>query len=40
MEHESMTGEQFVAIMEGKPVGDASNTAMFDGFEEPENTEE
>ena len=40
MEHESMTGEQFVAIMEGKPVGDASTTAMFDGFEEPENTEE
>ena len=40
MEHESMTGEQFEAIMEGKPVGDASNTAMFDGFEEPENTEE
>ena len=40
MEHESMTGEQFVAIMEGKPVGDASNTAMFDGFEEPEKTEE
>ena len=40
MEHESMTGEQFEAIMEGKPVGDASTTAMFDGFEEPENTEE
>ena len=40
MEHESMTGEQFEAIMEGKPVGDASNTAMFDGFEEPEKTEE
>ena len=39
MEHESMTGEQFEAIMEGKPVGDASTTAMFDGFEEPENTE-
>ncbi len=39
MEHESMTGEQFEAIMEGKPVGDASTTAMFDGFEKPENTE-
>ena len=39
MEHESMTGEQFEAIMEGKPVGEASTTAMFDGFEEPENTE-
>ena len=40
MEHESMTGEQFEAIMEGKAVGDASTTAMFDGFEEPEKTEE
>ena len=39
MEHESMTGEQFEAIMEGKAVGDASTTAMFDGFEEPEKTE-
>ena len=39
MEYESMTGEQFEAIMEGKTVGDASTTAMFDGFEEPENTE-
>ena len=35
-----MTGEQFEAIMEGKAVGDASTTAMFDGFEEPEKTEE
>ncbi|MDO5545019.1 MAG: ATP-dependent zinc metalloprotease FtsH [Eubacteriales bacterium] len=40
MEHESMTGEQFEAIMEGRAVGDASTTAMFDGFEEPEKTEE
>ena len=40
MEHESMTGEQFEAIMEGKAAGDASTTAMFDGFEEPEKTEE
>lgn len=40
MEHESMTGEQFEAIMEGKAVGDASTTAMFDSFEEPEKTEE
>ncbi len=50
LEKESMTGEQFVAIMEGKEVGDASTTAMFDSFqekalEEPkeeteENTEE
>ncbi len=32
--HESMTGEQFAACMEGKPVGEASETSMFDGFEE------
>ena len=40
MEHESMTGEQFEAIMQGKSVGDASTTAMFDGFEEAEQAEE
>ncbi len=34
LEKESMTGEQFVAIMEGKEVGDASTTAMFDSFQE------
>ena len=40
LDKESMTGEQFEAIMEGKEIGDASSTAMFDGFEEPEKTEE
>ena len=40
LDKESMTGEQFEAIMEGKGIGDASSTAMFDGFEEPEKTEE
>ena len=41
LEKESMTGEQFEAIMEGREIGEASATAMFDGFEEaPEKTEE
>nr|MBQ8244862.1 ATP-dependent zinc metalloprotease FtsH [Oscillospiraceae bacterium] len=34
LEKESMTGEQFEAIMKGEEVKDASATAMFDGFEE------
>lgn len=41
LEKESMTGEQFEAIMEGKEVAEASTTALFDGFEEaPEKPEE
>ena len=32
MEHESMTGEQFAAFMEGKEIGATSDTSMFDGF--------
>ena len=42
LEHETMTGEQFAQCMEGKPIGEASDTALFDSFrEEPaENTEE
>ena len=32
--NESMTGEQFAACMEGKEIGEASETSMFDGFEE------
>jgi len=44
LEKESMTGEQFEAIMEGREVGETSATAMFDSFEEesqsPEATEE
>ena len=39
-----MTGEQFEAIMQGREVGDASSTSMFDGFEDgtedPKTTEE
>ena len=44
MEKETMTGEQFEAIMQGREVGDASATSMFDGFEDgtedPKTTEE
>ena len=40
LEKESMTGEQFEAIMEGREVGEMSATAMFDGFTEPDVTEE
>ena len=36
LEHESMTGEQFAAFMEGKEIGEASETSMFDGFEKTE----
>ena len=39
LEKESMTGEQFAAIMEGREVGDASTTAMFDRFQEQEKDE-
>ena len=39
LEKESMTGEQFEAIMKGEEAGESSATAMFDGFEENENTE-
>ena len=34
LEHESMTGEQFAAFMEDREIGSASETSMFDGFEE------
>ena len=30
LEHESMTGDQFIACMEDKPIGEASSTALFD----------
>ena len=39
LEKESMTGDQFAAIMEGREVGDASTTAMFDRFQEQEKDE-
>ena len=34
LEHETMSGEQFAACMEGHEIGEGSDTAMFDGFEE------
>jgi len=37
MEHENMTGAQFTACMEEKPIAEASATAMFDGFSQQEN---
>ena len=44
LKKETMTGEQFEAVMQGREVGDASSTSMFDGFEdgkeEPKATEE
>ncbi len=36
LDNESMTGEQFIACMEGKDILDASDTALLDGFEEPQ----
>ena len=36
LEHESMTGEQFAACMNGEEVSKASETAMFDGFAQTE----
>ena len=38
LEHESMTGKQFVSTMEGKPVEDGSDTMLLDDF--VEQTEE
>ncbi len=32
--HESMTGAQFAACMEGREIGEGSDTSMFDGFTE------
>ena len=34
LEHESMTGKQFVACMEGKAIEAGSDTVLLDGFEE------
>ena len=33
LEHENMTGEQFAACMEGKEIGESSDTALLDGFQ-------
>ena len=34
LEHENMTGAQFAACMEGSQIGEASDTALLDGFEQ------
>jgi DNA-directed RNA polymerase subunit beta' len=34
LEHESMSGEQFAACMEGEEIAEESATSLFDGFEE------
>ena len=39
LEHESMTGEQFEACMEGKEITEGSSTSLFDGFEVTEEPE-
>ncbi len=36
LEKESITGEQFANLMEGREIGEASHTSLTDGFEEPE----
>ena len=36
LEHESMTGKQFAAVMEGKQAEESSDTMLLDGFEETE----
>jgi cell division protease FtsH len=33
LEHENMTGEQFVACMEGKEMAEGSDTSLLDGFD-------
>ncbi len=40
LEHESMTGDQFRACMEGKLIEEASSTSLFDGFEAAEEQAE
>jgi cell division protease FtsH len=40
LEHETMSGAQFAACMEGKPIEEQSSTSLFDMVEEPEETEE
>jgi len=46
LDKESINGDQFEALMEGREIGESSVTTLFDGFEEPaepavepENTE-
>ena len=36
LEKESISGDQFRSLMEGRDLGEESATTMFDGFEEKE----
>ena len=36
LENETMSGQQFVDCMEGRPIGESSATSLFDGQENPE----
>ncbi len=36
LEHETMSGAQFVDCMDGKPIGELSDTALFDAYKEEE----
>ena len=38
--NESISGEQFEALMEGRTIADCSQTSLFDGFDAEENTSE
>ena len=40
MEHETMSGEQFAACMEGKEIAESSTTSLFDGFDIHEQAED
>ena len=40
LEHESISGEQFEALMEGRELETMSQTSLFDGFEEAQENEE
>ena len=40
MEHETMSGSQFADCMEGRPIGEAGENALFQGFDQPAQTEE
>ena len=40
MEHETMSGEQFEACMEGREIAEGSSTSLFDGFEVSSEAEE
>ena len=33
LEHENMTGAQFAACMEGREIGESSDTSLLDGFD-------